>query len=201
MLFRSVSQSRYLGVGTQTLQFSEVLQTAEGTNPTGTFRGHGMGAMRSNRYKTKIPEYGIIMTLMCVRPKTQYMDGLHKMWTRTVKEDFYQPELENLGSQAVQNREVYMAHSSPTGTFGFVPRYEEYRTIESRVAGDFRTTLDSWHMARKFTSDPALNQTFVEANPTTRVYAVTSADHLLCYINHNIYARRRLAKFSKPMLF
>lgn len=191
----------YLGGGTQTLQFSEVLQTAEGTNPTGTLRGHGIGAMRSNRYKTKIPEYGIIMTLMCVRPKTQYMDGLHKMWTRTVKEDFYQPELENLGSQAVQNREVYMAHSAPTGTFGFVPRYEEYRTIESRVAGDFRTTLDSWHMARKFTSDPALNQTFVEANPTTRIYAVTSADHLLCYINHNIYARRRLAKFSKPMLF
>lgn len=191
----------YLGGGTQTLQFSEVLQTAEGTNPTGTLRGHGIGAMRSNRYKTKIPEYGIIMTLMCVRPKTQYMDGLHKMWTRTVKEDFYQPELENLGSQAVQNREVYMAHSAPTGTFGFVPRYEEYRTIESRVAGDFRTTLDSWHMARKFTSSPALNQTFVEANPTTRIYAVTSADHLLCYINHNIYARRRLAKFSKPMLF
>lgn len=191
----------YLGGGTQILQFSEVLQTAEGANPTGTLRGHGIGAMRSNRYKTKIPEYGIIMTLMCVRPKTQYMDGLHKMWSRTVKEDFYQPELENLGSQAVQNREVYMAHSSPMGTFGFVPRYEEYRTIESRVAGDFRTTLDSWHMARKFTSDPALNQTFVEANPTTRVYAVTSADHLLCYINHNIYARRRLAKFSKPMLF
>ena len=33
----------YLGGGTQTLQFSEVLQTAEGTNPTGTLRGHGIG--------------------------------------------------------------------------------------------------------------------------------------------------------------
>ena len=143
----------------------------------------------------------VILTLVCVRPKTRYQDGLHKMWFRQTKEDFYQPELENLGSQQVQNREVYMAHSNPTGTFGFVPRYEEYRTIESRIAGDFRSILDSWHMARKFTGDPALNQTFVEANPTTRIYAVTSADHLLCYINHNIYARRKLAKFSKPMLF
>ena len=41
----------YLGGGTQSLQFSEVLQTAEGTNPTGTLRGHGIGAMRSTFYR------------------------------------------------------------------------------------------------------------------------------------------------------
>lgn len=191
----------YLGGGTQTLQFSEVLQTAEGVDPVATMKGHGIGAMRSNRYKTKIPEYGIILSLMIVRPKTQYQDGLHKMWFRSVKEDFYQPELENLGQQAVQNREIYAAHSAPTGTFGFQDRYDDYRRIESRIAGDMRTLLDSWHMARKFTSDVALNETFVKANPTTRIYAVEGEDNLLCYVNHKIYARRRLAKIAKPMLF
>ncbi|AXH73760.1 MAG: major capsid protein [Microviridae sp.] len=191
----------YLGGGSQTLQFSEVLQTAEGVNPTGTLRGHGIGAMRSNRYKTKIPEYGVIITLMVARPKTQYVDGLNRMWSRLTKEDYYQPELENLGAQAVRNKEVYHAHTTPDGTFGFQDRYDEYRRIESRIAGDFRTTLDSWHMARKFTSDPALNATFVSANPTNRIYAVTSADQLLVYCNHNLYVRRRLSKISKPMLF
>lgn len=191
----------YLGGGTQTLQFSEVLQTAEGVDPVATMKGHGIGAMRSNRYKIKIPEYGIILSLMIVRPKTQYQDGLHKMWFRSVKEDFYQPELENLGQQAVQNREIYAAHSAPTGTFGFQDRYDDYRRIESRIAGDMRTLLDSWHMARKFTSDVALNETFVKANPTTRIYAVEGEDNLLCYVNHKIYARRRLAKIAKPMLF
>lgn len=191
----------YLGGGTQTIQFSEILQTAEGVNPTGTMRGHGLGAMRSNRYKTKIPEYGIIITLMVARPKTQYVDGLHRMWSRQTKEDFYQPELENLGQQAIRNQEVYHAHTTPLGTFGFQDRYDEYRRIESRICGDFRTTLDSWHMARKFTSDPALNATFVSANPTNRIYAVTSADQLLTYVNHNLYVRRRLSKTAKPMLF
>lgn len=191
----------YLGGGTQNIQFSEVLQTAEGSNPVATMRGHGLGAMRSNRYKTKIPEYGYIISLLIVRPRTQYMDGQHKMWFRSTKEDYYQPELENLGQQTVQNRELYAAHTTPSGTFGFQDRYDEYRRIESRISGDFRTTLDSWHMARKFTSDPALNDTFVRANPTNRIYAVTSADQLLVYVNHNLYMRRRLAKIAKPKLF
>jgi len=59
----------YLGGGRQTIQFSEVLQTAEGTDPVGDLKGHGIGAMRSNRFRRYIEEHGVIMTLMCVKPE------------------------------------------------------------------------------------------------------------------------------------
>lgn len=40
-----LQRPEYLGGGKQTIQFSEVLQTAEGTNPVGELRGHGIAAM------------------------------------------------------------------------------------------------------------------------------------------------------------
>ena len=46
-----LQRPEYLGGGKQTIQFSEVLQTAEGTDPVGEMKGHGIGAMRSNRYR------------------------------------------------------------------------------------------------------------------------------------------------------
>lgn len=87
-----------------------------------------------------------------------------------------------------------MAHATPTGTFGYQDRYDEYRRTESGVHGDFRTTLNYWHYARLFGSTPALNSSFVSADPTTRVYQSTSADQLYVMASHSIRARRLLAK-------
>ena len=49
----------YLGGGRQTVQFSEVLATAEGTNTAvGDLKGHGLAAMRSRRYRRFFPDTG-----------------------------------------------------------------------------------------------------------------------------------------------
>ena len=60
--------------------------------------------------------------------------------------------------------------------------------------------MNTWHMGREFSSDPALNATFVSANPTNRIYAVTSADQLYCFVQHDILATRRLKKYANPIL-
>ena len=109
----------YLGGGRQVIQFSEIMQTAEGTNPVGTLRGHGLAAMRSNRYRRFFEEHGYVMTLMSARPKTVYANGLFRHWNRRTKEDFWQKELEHIGQQEVLNKEVYAAHASPNGVFGY----------------------------------------------------------------------------------
>ncbi|AXH73635.1 MAG: major capsid protein [Microviridae sp.] len=191
----------YLGGGQQRIQFSEVLATAESTGvEIGDMKGHGIAALRSNRYRYHAKEYGIIITLMCVRPRTQYIQGLNKMWMRSTKEDYLMPELVDLGQQEVLNQEVYLAHTTPLGVFGYQDRYDEYRTIPSRIAGEFRSSLDIWHMARKFTSDPALNSSFVQSNPTTRIYSVTSGDQLYISAKHKIKAVRPMPKRSRPRL-
>jgi len=187
-----LDRPEYLGGTGAKFQFSEVLQTAEGTDPVGEMKGHGIALQGSSRYKYRVPEHGWIIGVMCVRPKTQYMQGQHRMWNRTTKYDYLVPELERIGDQAILNKELYAPHATPDGVFGYTPQYDEYRSIPSRVAGDFRDTLDYWHMAREFASDPALNSTFVTANPTTRVFSATSADQMYVTVEHDILAKRRL---------
>lgn len=197
-----LQRPEYLGGGKQTIQFSEVLQTAEGTDPVGELRGHGIGAMRSNRYRRFFEEHGYIFTLMSVRPKTIYAQGLPRTWTRTVKEDFWQRELQHIGQQEVYNREVYAGHASPVGVFGYQDRYDEYRRTESTIGGEFRTTtLDYWHMARIFSSDPALNASFVKCVPTERTFAVPSQDVLYVMANHSIQARRMVSAVGTSFIF
>lgn len=134
------------------------------------------------------------MTFMSVKPKTMYVQGIPRTWNRTTKEDFFQRELQHIGQQEVLNKELYAAHTTPEGVFGYQDRYDEYRRMESSIAGEFRTTLDFWHMARKFSSDPALNADFVKSNPTDRVYQTGSAAHqLLIMANHSVQARRIVA--------
>lgn len=186
-----LQRPEYLGGGKQTIQFSEVLQTAEGTNSVGTLRGHGIGAMRSNRYRRFFEEHGYVMSFISVRPKTIYSQGLPRTFNRRVKEDFWQKELQMIGQQEVLNKELYAAHATPNGTFGYQDRYDEYRRIESTIAGEFRTTdADFWHMARIFGSTPALNSDFVKCVPTERTFAVPSKDVLYVMANHSIQARR-----------
>lgn len=183
----------YLGGGRQTVQFSEVLQTGPGTDPVGDLKGHGIAAMRSNRFQRFIEEHGYIHTFISVKPKTIYANGLFRTWNRRVKTDFWQKELQAIGQQAILNKEVYAAHGTPDGTFGYQDRYDDYRRMESSIAGEFRTsTLDFWHMARIFASAPALNSTFVACVPPERSFAVPSEDVLYCHLRHNIQARRLL---------
>ncbi|UDN67579.1 major capsid protein [robinz microvirus RP_58] len=185
-----LQRPEFLGGGKATIQFSEVLQTGEGTDPVGTLRGHGISSMRSNRYRRFFEEHGYVLTLLTARPKTIYADGLARHWNRTTKEDFWQKELEHIGQQPVLNKEVRAAHASPNGTFGFQDRYDEYRRQFSTIAGEFRTTLDFWHFARQFGSDPALNADFVKCVPTEEPFAVPSEDVLQIMARHSIQARR-----------
>lgn len=196
-----LQRPEYLGGGRNAIQFSEVLQTAEGTNPVGTMKGHGVAAMRSNRYRRHFQEHGLVMSLMSVMPRTVYMDSLPRMFTRWTKDDYWQKELQHIGQQAVLNKEVYAYHATPDGTFGYQDRYDEYRRSESGVSGEFRTTLNSWHMARSFSSAPALNASFVQSNPTNRVYASTTTDQIYAEVNHKIVARRLVTSNASSNIF
>jgi hypothetical protein len=199
-----LQRPEYLGGGRQTISVSEVLATAEtGTSVNvGDLKGHGIGAMRTNRYRRFFEEHGYIYSMMHVQPKTMYYQGTPKSFIKSTKEDFWQQELEHVGQSEIQNREIYQQHATPAGIFGYQDRYDEYRRAVSSVAGEFRTsTLDFWHMARKFSSDPALNATFTNSNPTQRIHAVTTNDVLWVMASHSIQARRLVSKVARNHVF
>lgn len=203
-----LQRPEYLGGGRQTIQFSEVLQTSEsGTTPIGDLAGHGISALRSNRFRRFFEEHGIVMTLMSVRPRTIYTQPVARSFLRGLavtgmsgtKEDYWQRELQHIGQQEVNGMEVDV--STGDTSWGFQDRYDEYRRLESSVAGAFRTTLDDWHFARSFASAPALNSTFVQCVPTTRTFADTTADNLYVMAQHSVQARRLVSQVGTSMTF
>ena len=189
----------YLGGGRVRVAVSEVLQTSpEPTDPrfgVGDLYGHGVAAVRSNAYRRFFEEHGYIISLLSVRPKAMYTNGIHRMFLRTDREDFYQKELEFIGQQQVYNDEVY-ATSAASGreTFGYSDRYREYRENPSGVSGEFRSTLNYWHLGREFTQAPALNQSFVECDPSKRIFNDQTQDSLWIMVQHRMVARRLLSR-------
>lgn len=201
-----------LSSGRSTLQISEVLQTGVTTSgsQTGvaTMFGHGISAMRSNRFRRFFEEHGIVMTLLSVRPRTMYSQRLDRAWMRGNtgwvgqvgnKEDYWQRELQHIGQQALDGGEAD-ARAQQT-TFGYQDRYDEYRRCESQVAGLFRSTLDTWHLSREFGSTPSLNATFVSCVPSTRIFADTSNDNLYVMAHHSVQARRLVSKEGNSLTF
>lgn len=197
-----LQRPEYLGGGKQVIQFSEVLQTAEGANPVGSLKGHGIAAMRSNRFRRFIEEHGYVYTFISVQPKTMYMQGIPRTWNRRTKEDFWQQELQHIGQQEILNKELYAAHTTPDGIFGYQNRYDEYRNQVSTIGGEFRSSvLNYWHMARDFSSDPALNGTFIDCVPTERTFAVPANDVLWIMAKHSVQARRLVAPTGTSFIF
>lgn len=193
-----LQRPEYLGGGRQTIQFSEVLQTAEGTDPVGTMRGHGIAAMRTNRYRRFIEEHGYVMTLMSVMPISIYQNGLPRLWNRRVKEDFWQKELEHIGEQEILVKELYAKASNPDEVFGYQDRYDEYRSHQSFVSGEFRGLLNYWHFARDFANEPTLNSDFIYGIPANRPFAEKTKNQLYCMVNHSIQARRLISRRGNP---
>ena len=189
----------YLGGGRQTIQFSEVLQTAPGgEDPVGALKGHGIGAMRTNRFRRFFEEDGIVLTFAMVRPIGIYMQGLHKMWSRRSFAEFYNYQFEHLSQQPVYTRELYAGVTAKDKVFGYQNIYDDYRSIPSQVSGEMRTILNSWHMARDFSNEPVLNGDFMTSPPTNRIFAAQENDTLYCMAHHTIHSRRLLPRFGDP---
>ncbi len=198
-----LQRPEYLSGGHAQIQFSEVLQTApedDTGNPTdtkfgvGDMYGHGIAAMKSNKYRRTIEEHGFIISMLSVRPKAIYTQGIHRTWLRKHKEDFFQKELQQIGQQEVFNNEVYADETDGMETFGFQDRYSEYKHAPSRVSSEFRDILNYWHMGREFATPPVLNQSFTDCSPTKRIYNEQESDSLWSMVQHKLVARRQVMK-------
>lgn len=189
--------------GTKTpVTISEVLNTT-GTEdaPQGSMAGHGVSFSSGKFGKYRVPEHGVIMGIMSVMPKTAYQQGIPKNFLKiNHPTEFFFDDFANIGEQEVKNNEVYAYQGAASNnTFGYMPRYGEYKTMLSRVAGDFRNQLNFWHLGRIFATPPALNQQFVECDPTNRIFAVEDdIDNLWVHVRHHITSVRGMPKYGTP---
>jgi hypothetical protein len=196
-----LQRPEFLAGGRQWVAFSEVIQTsydATNTEPIGQLYGHGLAAMRSNRFTRFFEEHGWMLSLMVVRPRALYGNGFPRKFTKTEKEDYFQKELQDVGHEEIYNQEIYSGHTNPAGTagiFGYGPRYSDYMFEENRVSGEFRDSLSNdWHLGRLFSSDMALNADFIKCDPNKRIFADQTNHHLKVMARNHIIARRHVRR-------
>lgn len=199
-----LQRPEYLGGSKQPIVISEVLNTASTGqgDPLGQMGGHGVSVGNNYAFNKFFEEHGVIIGIMSILPRTAYMQGIPRMFSKFDKFDYYFPEFAHLGEQEVKNRELFenWVDSTGDGTFGYQSRYAEYKFKESSVHGDFRDNMNYWHMARIFDTPPALNEGFVSADPTQRVFAITDPeiDKVYLQLYNDVKAIRPMPVFGTP---
>jgi len=171
-----LQRPEFIGGGHASILTTAIPQTSAtgltgGTTPTGNLAatGHIKGGTGFTYAST---EHGFILTLVSARADITYQQGLRKMWSRSTRYDYPVPLLAGIGEQSLLNKEIYCDGSAnDNNVFGYVPRFDEYRHIPSRITGLYRSTsagtIDYWHSAQKFTALPTLSSTFISDDSKT----------------------------------
>lgn len=201
-----LQRPQFLGGGRVPVSVSEVLQTSstDETSPQANMAGHGISASVNHGFTRYFEEHGYIIGIMSVMPRTGYQQGVPRDFRKFDNMDFYFPEFAHLGEQEIKNEELYLNQydADNSGTFGYTPRYAEYKYSLNEAHGDFRGNMAFWHLNRIFTEKPNLNTTFVECNPSNRVFATaeTSDDKYWIQLYQDVKALRLMPKYGTPML-
>lgn len=181
-----LQRPEYLGGGQSSVTVNPVAQTqrSDVADPTFTPQGNlaaiGTSTMHGHGFSKSFTEHCVIIGLICVRADLTYQQGLHRMWSRRSRFDYYWPALSHIGEQAVLSKEIFADGSAGDETvFGYQERYAEYRYAPSLITGEFRSSfpqsLDVWHLSQDFSTRPLLNAAFIEEHPPfDRVVAVPS---------------------------
>lgn len=180
-----LQRPEYLGGGSTPVNINPVAQqSATGidgsASPLGSLGAVGTSVARHG-FSAVFQEHGFVIGMVNVRADLTYQQGIHKMWDRRTRYDYYWPAFAHLGEQAVLRREIYATgdEEDDAVVFGYQERWSEYRYYPSMISGLFRSTatgaIDEWHAAQLFGSAPVLGSTFIEARtPMDRILAAGS---------------------------
>lgn len=224
----------FLGSSTSTVMTQDVTSTAStqvGSTVTalGDYAGKGHAASQGSNIKLDANDYGMIICIHNIIPDGGYVQGRNREVMHINRYDYFQPEFDCVGMQAVRNDELFAMCDSgaeatskhqPDGVFGFLPRYSEYRRPYDNLSGDFviasrNTGLNSYHSFRIF--DPTeLSQSFPVNDisfrqirpdrdkelPFSRIFNLTddSYDHFICVFNIDAKVFRYMRSFQTSYL-
>jgi hypothetical protein len=202
-----LQRTEYLGGGSVPLNVNPIAQTSStSSQPTPQGNLAAMGTFSNGRvgFTQSFTEHCLIIGLVNVRADLNYQQGLNRMFSRNSRWDFYWPALSQIGEQTVLNKEIYaQATAADELAFGYQERYAEYRYKPSIITGQMRSNaalpLDTWHLAQRFTSLPALNATFIVENPpVARVIAVPTEPHCLFDGYFKLHCARPMPVYGVP---
>lgn len=190
------------------LIISDIPSTADSVDadsnhvPQGTLAGKGTSISGGSTGTYFCEEHGWIMGIVSVLPKPAYQQGIDKKFSRFDPLDYAWPDFAHLGEEPILRKEIFAYTSGDDNVWGYTPRYSDYKYMYSRVAGEFRTSLNFWHLGRIFSSAPAMGDDFLrcDAGDAIRIFPVQDdSDKLLFHVLNRIGAYRPLPKYGTPI--
>jgi len=209
-----LQRPEYIGGTRAPVVVSETLQTSASafesgpvaTTPQGNMAGHGITVGTGIAGSYRVREFGLIMGIMSVMPRTAYEQGINRQWARQTRYDYYFPEFSHLSEQAILQKEIMAGGTQEVQNtpFGYIGRYDEMRVKMDMVCGQMRRgePYDYWHLGRQFdpSAPPALNSDFIKCQPDKRIFAAPSEPGLIVNFGNRVRAIRPMPAVSNPGL-
>lgn len=176
-------QSTFIGSASAPVQVNPITTTADtldsaGDNgtPAGRIYGNGIAQSSSDVFEFDVKEHGIILGISSFVPDVDYSSyGINPFNTKVNREDYFQPEFDNLGKQPLYSlcfnpwKRTVISNGLASKlqlvntVLGWFPRYIEYKTSVDEVHGqlngwlnrsyDLAPTLSLWTAPRFNSSD------------------------------------------------
>lgn len=210
-----LQRPEYIGGGSQPVIVTDVVQTSE-TNITsqGNLSGRAVSpSHKGHSFRYTATEHTIVMCIMCIMPKPSYGMGMPKRHRMFDRFDHYIPQFDHIGDEEIKRIELFNSPNAAQffyDTFGYAPRYYDYKSAVNRVHGLFKSSLRYWTMARFFNSNPALSSQFLTVDDSLidrPFFVQTSGDknspeqeHAYIEINNVVTAWRPMSKLSTPFV-
>lgn len=188
-----LQRPEYLGGCRVPINVHQVVQNSstDSTSPQGNTAAYSLTIDSHSDFTKSFTEHGILIGLCVARYDHSYQQGIERMWSRKVREDYYFPVFANLGEQAILNKEIYAQGSTVIDSatnkpydeevFGYQEAWAEYRYKPNRISGMMRSTysqsLDLWHLGDEYNALPVLSDAWIREDKSNidRTLAVTSA--------------------------
>lgn len=187
-----LNQSSVLAESSNRIGIGEDIQVSQTTESSvlGSFGGKAYGSGGSKHIHIMAEEPCIVLHFASIIPESSYMDspdtllGVHDIW------DFPIPETDVLGNQPIYAYEL-TGYPEDTHVLGYGRQYYQWLANFSTCRGDMRTTLDYWHLARRFEDGAVLNEEFLsvsELDDLNRIFSLGDSTQvaLSYYINNNV---------------
>lgn len=206
-----LQRPEYLGGTRVDIQMQQVAQTSatDSQSPLGHVGAFSKTISAHRDFVSSFTEHGYIIGVMCARTAHTYQQGLHKMWSRRGRFDYYWPTFAHIGEQPILLKEIWAKGTAVDNeVFGYQEAWADYRYKPNEVTGAFRSTVDSnldeWHYADFYNERPYLSEGWISetANNVDRTLAVTSSlhDQLIFDIRVDAKATRVMPLYSVPGL-
>ncbi len=198
-------------------------------SPTsGTSQGYSVATARSSSvaggFKYRAKDHGWIIGLMCLEPANVYSQGLPHMFRVLDNMDYFWPDFESLGDQAIENSEIHFTQVPATDSgqnalnkavHSYAPRYHDLKFIPSTIHGLFKDSSYNTYTDARFPATlPArttgayayingadTGRVCTDPNNLKRIFSMTSGEPIAIFdIYHKIDALRPMHYNSVPRI-